>query len=362
MADYQAAAPAQCPAQFKDAVGRLHRDAVLILDSFAVPYSVQAALADDGYVRLSDLADRYADSKEVRKDAPAELGFEPNKNNFSEKTSKFVAMRLAQAMERAKSSASSGTWQSAGASGPLPTTQGALGPMNELGPGVRDTLQELWKQKTGALKAPDLSEQGSDSFILSFLRCTAKGEIGFFPQKHIVSKLPDPEDIQPQEKRYRLESGSFLSDGQDYLATIPHSFQKWQTQNRIFLNTLLMSTWSHSTFQQFDLSLEDGRAFYDFIEGPDVANRRPTPPLGVIMVAERKAWREIALKMHGGLTLTQAVKKQMESFLFWQREVYERIPGGHHRSDPLRWNDFTHNSHRETSTWNDRERVPQAPC
>ena len=66
-----------------------------------------------------------------------------------------------------------------------------------------------------------------------------------------------------------------------------------------------------------------------------------TPPLGVIVVAERKAWREIAFKTHGGLTLTQAVKKQMESFLFWQREVYERIPGGQRRINSQRWNDFT---------------------
>ena len=65
----------------------------------------------------------------------------------------------------------------------------------------------------------------------------------------------------------------------------------------------------------FDLSLEDARAFYDFIEGPDVATRRPAPSLGVIMVAERKAWREIALKIHSGLALSQAVKKQMDSFL-----------------------------------------------
>jgi hypothetical protein len=327
MADYQTAAPSQCPAQFKASVALLHRDAVLILDSFSVPYSVQAALSDDGYVRISDLADRYSDSKEVRQNAPAELGFEPNKNNFTDKTSKFVAMRLAQAMERARSSSSTGTWQLKGATGPMQTIQNTLGSITELGPGVRDTLQELWKQKTGESKAPDLSEQGSDSFILAFLKCTAKGEIGFFPQKHIVSKLPDPEDIQPQEKRYKLESGGFLAETQDYTASTPVSFQKWQIQNRIFRNTLLMATWSHSTFQQFDLSLEEAKAFYDFLEGPEVASRRPAPSLAVIMVAERKAWREIALKMHNGHTLAQSVKKQMESFLFWQREVYERISG-----------------------------------
>ena len=100
MADYQPAAPSQCPAQFKTSVALLHRDAVLILDSFAVPYSVQAALADDGYVRISDLADRYSDSKEVRAAAPRELGFKDGDNNFDSKTFKFVAMRLAQAVDQ----------------------------------------------------------------------------------------------------------------------------------------------------------------------------------------------------------------------------------------------------------------------
>ena len=65
-----------------------------MLDSFSVPYSVQAAMAEDGYVRLSDLADRYSDSKEVRTDAPRERGFKDGENNFDGKTSKFVAMRL----------------------------------------------------------------------------------------------------------------------------------------------------------------------------------------------------------------------------------------------------------------------------
>lgn len=329
MGEYQAAAPCPCPDRFKPEVDKLHKDAALIMDSFSVPYSVQAAMASDGYVRLSDLADRYSDSKEARTDAPKELGFAPGTNNFDDKSSKFVAMRLAQAIDRAKSSSST-LWQSPskGATGPF-NNIGALSPSNltELGPGVRDTLQELWKQRTGD-RPPELSEQGSDAFILAFMKLASKGEIGYFPQKHITSKLPDPEDIVPQDKRYKLESGLLIQDNLDYMASVPHSFQKWQVQNRVFRNTLLMATWSHSTFSQFDLSLTEAREFYDFLEGPEVATRRPPPSLSVVMVAERKAWREIALKMHGGLTLSQAVKKQMESFLFWQREVYEYISQG----------------------------------
>ena len=72
MGDFQVAAPNPCPARFKASVDKLHKDAILALDSFSVPYSVEAAMAEDGYVRLSDLADRYSDSKEVRADAPRE--------------------------------------------------------------------------------------------------------------------------------------------------------------------------------------------------------------------------------------------------------------------------------------------------
>ena len=85
MGDYQVAAPNPCPARFKASVDKLHKDAILVLDSFSVPYSVQAAMAEDGYVRLSDLADRYSDSKEVRADAPRELGFKDGENNFDSK-------------------------------------------------------------------------------------------------------------------------------------------------------------------------------------------------------------------------------------------------------------------------------------
>ena len=106
----QIAAPAPVPAAYQAEVDLIHKDARLILDSFSVPFFVQAELAKDGYVRLSDLADRWEDTATARKEAPEELHFKDGENNYEKSSSKFVAIRLAQAIDRAKS-ASGQAWQ-----------------------------------------------------------------------------------------------------------------------------------------------------------------------------------------------------------------------------------------------------------
>ncbi len=65
--------------------------------------------------------------------------------------------------------------------------------------------------------------------------------------------------------------------------------------------------------------------FFDFLMGPAIATRVPAPSLSVLMIAERKAWREVVLKMHRGETLETALSMAQQDGLFWTREVYERV-------------------------------------
>ena len=138
----QVAAPLQVPAAYAALVETLHKDARLILDSFSVPFIIQAQLAKDGYIRLTDLADRWEDSKTARCEAPDELGFKLGESNFDGKSSKFASMRLAQSIDRAKASTSQ-SWQTPFTSSPTNRT-GAISPMlTELGPGVRPAPRAL---------------------------------------------------------------------------------------------------------------------------------------------------------------------------------------------------------------------------
>ena len=67
-----------------------------------IPYSVQAAIAKDGYITLEDIADRWDDPAAARTNGPRVLGFDPGNNGFTEQSSAFTAMRLFQAIKAAK--------------------------------------------------------------------------------------------------------------------------------------------------------------------------------------------------------------------------------------------------------------------
>ena len=45
------------------------------------------------------------------------------------------------------------------------------------------------------------------------------------------------------------------------------------------------------------------------------------------MRAERMTWREVAQQMHLGKSMATALREIKADLLFWQREIYERIPG-----------------------------------
>ena len=61
-----------------------------------------AKLAQDGYVTMEDLADRWDTAETARTAAPAELEFARNAH-INEAQEKFIAMRIYQCVRRAKS-------------------------------------------------------------------------------------------------------------------------------------------------------------------------------------------------------------------------------------------------------------------
>ena len=78
-------------------------------------------------------------------------------------------------------------------------------------------------------------------------------------------------------------------------------------------------------FGKFDAKYNDFDRFYDFIYGSRIAQRNPSPSVRVLMIAERKAWKEIALLMHKGTGLKESMESITRDSLFWQTEVYERV-------------------------------------
>jgi hypothetical protein len=93
----------------------------------------------------------------------------------------------------------------------------------------------------------------------------------------------------------------------------------------VFGTNLVMCTGAFTQFRQFDATASDLSSFYSWFYGPDIAGRSPPPPVAVLMLAERSAWREISRSMQLGSTLKEALGKIQAASLFWQREVYEKM-------------------------------------
>jgi len=70
--------PAEIPAGLADDVGKLHQSVRTLLTHKSIPWQVMAKLAQDGYVTMEDLADRWDTAETARTAAPAELEFTRN--------------------------------------------------------------------------------------------------------------------------------------------------------------------------------------------------------------------------------------------------------------------------------------------
>jgi len=73
--DFMAAAPSEVPAIYEETLKPMAEGARLIMNSFRLPYSIQAKLAEDEFTSVNDIALRWVDLDQARSQAPGELGF-----------------------------------------------------------------------------------------------------------------------------------------------------------------------------------------------------------------------------------------------------------------------------------------------
>ncbi|CAE8638495.1 unnamed protein product [Polarella glacialis] len=283
--------PSAIPVAHEADVNLLHTDARRILDQYSIPYSIQASLAQDGYVTLDDLSCRWDTPELARSNAEVYLGFSSTHTGWDKRASEHACMHLYQAVKKAKSIEISSN-DTLGASGPR---KGVV-----LQAGKRASLEENYKKITGA--RPPLQEQGSDAFLSAQFKMCRKGEIGFFQTKQMVSAMPDPLEMAPPVKGRKPVNGFLYQDDQEERKS-PYTKEQWESVLVVFQTNLLMCVWAFPNNRLFDLEKSDLDAFYKFILGDEIAKRSPAPPLHVLMYAERTAWRKIALLMHEGLSL-----------------------------------------------------------
>ena len=171
---------------------------------------------------------------------------------------------------------------------------------------------------------PSLEDQGSDSLLRRQFSFCRKGEVGFIQVKHIVSCLPDIEERQSKRQRRSLVSG-FLIEEDDEERSHPTTIKQMEHLRKVFYINLLMCISAFPQYKQLSVSLDELVQFYSWLHGPSISSRTPPPSVGVVIRAERLAWKEIAKHMHLGKTLSESLAIMRTDLLFWSREVYEKI-------------------------------------
>ena len=225
--------------------------------------------------------------------------------------SDFSAMRLYQAVVQARSLLHSGKASSLSDGVTRPTTGFNLDALCD-----RVALEKDWVNQTGQPKPRlDLKKQ---------FRYCAKGEIGYFAPKHIISALPE-EGERPTKSHRKLTVDGFEKEEEEEERANPQTRRQLERMHMVFRNNLLMCTLAFPQFQQFDITKSDLDEWYDWFYGPSIAGRRPPPSEFTLLWSERNAWRQIYQLMADGSTLKTAMKTIKEDQLFWTREVYERV-------------------------------------
>ena len=314
----QAKSPQDVPAAYDAKLQELAKPARTLMDLKGLPYFVQYGLASQGYVTIEDLGDRWDTPQKAREEGPEALGFKPGENGFTEESSAFVAMKLYQVVRAAKTMS---TPQATGSLASVPTTSSFTGPDSTCD---REHLLQTYMAKTGQPK-PGLETQGSDPLLRRQFKLCAEGTIGFIPSKHIVSFLPEADERAAKRRRITTVDG-FQREDEEEERRNPETRRQMERMHMVFRTNLLMCTMAFPQFAQFNLTKDDLDAFYQWFEGPSISSREPAPSVQVLVHAERNAWREILKHMYAGAYLKEAINKVQADLLFWQREVYERIP------------------------------------
>ena len=325
-----ACAPEEVPLPFQHNVSKVTHEAMLVYNTFKVPYYIVSKMAEDGFTSLGDLADRWVTEAKCREQSPSQLGFESETEGWKEVIITRTCMRLGQAVRKAKN-------MTAEQDPDNRSYVSSSAKQQILLPGTRDNLLEIYKAKTG-VRLP-LEKQPSKLYLEAQLKLCSSGEIGYFPLTKIVPYITETHRQPTKRKR---------GDDEEEWLTKPDSMEAWKDQLCLFRDTLLMCVWHYSSFKQFDVELADLDRLYDFILGRDMARSSPSPSLNTLQLAERAAWRRIAADTFRLKSLKQAVVELTSNPHFWQKEVFAKTQSS---PQPSSWR-------QQTVSWRTRSHQP----
>eukprot|EP00971_Amphidinium_carterae_P220993 4387540-Amphidinium_carterae.1 len=294
----------------------LDEDVQATMRNYRVPYVVWGMLARDGYTTLLDVADRWISKLDCREKAGKDYGIQNGENGFDAKTAQRAIIRLAQATEEARMRVTK-------RSKILAEPASAAAAKAILETMSRHGLEDAYAARNGGIKPP-LQDQGSDTLLGHLFKAVQGGHLPFIEAKQVVPYLPDA-DLGVLKLRTRSTNlESMVREETSEELELPRSFEGvrrlwtvWKTSLQMVLDSQPQQTLLAVPHDQLD-------SLYRFIDGPRLARKQPQPTAMVMLLAERAAWREIVILLHGGKTLSNALECMEKDALFWQQHVYSK--------------------------------------
>jgi len=293
----------------------LEKDVRDLLAEFMVRYSTWAAIDRKGFHSLAEFAERFTDKSDARTNGPTALGFSSTAEGWDADNTLVNAIRLGNAVEEAQARMKQRRDIRRDTSGTIPAKI------------IVDTMDRQNMERAYGVhnngSRPPLSEQLNDTCLGLQFKEVAAGRVGFIVTRQMVPYLPD-DDIKVFKDVLKTSTGDGTREMLEDSIEIPRTFEGLRKLWRCFQTNLLMSIFSNPHISTLQVEIRDVEALYRYLEGPRVARKNPAPPVPLLAKLERAVWREIAVLVHEGKSLKEAMEYVLKDSTFWQLELYSK--------------------------------------
>ena len=177
----------------------------------------------------------------------------------------------------------------------------------------RKSLERVFKDTVG--HAPPIEHQGCNQLLATMNKPISEGRLEVHSNKQIIPFIPSP-TVQTKTR------GHDNTEYEELTHEPPAHEEDWMQQMRVFYTSLFMVLTAHKEMENLQVPWEVLRDFYEkFLFGPLVLKRKKPPSLRVIMLAERRCWREIAMRIYNGTDLSTALQDMRSDSLWWTNEL-----------------------------------------
>lgn len=232
------------------------KEATTIMLNAGIPWWCMGRMVADGYTTLLDLADRWVTKESCREKCADDMEVKDGQNGFHAAVASRTIVRMAQAVQVAKSRV-----QRRNSLSVLPMTDTVARQVIEAV--SREALEDAFSATAGGRKPP-LKDQGNDTFLGKLFHSAQNGALAaeLCDNRHVVPHLPDP-DAQLHRKEVTSHLAGHVEREERTESEDPGSREALSRIWAIKRITLSMAVDSQPQHSNIQLSHEAWEKFYE---------------------------------------------------------------------------------------------------